>query len=473
MNPDLAKDVAAIRAQGGTDADVAAYLKSVGAPAAGPSRAELATRAGLRETQNKVDAALAAMPGYGEQVNRRLLALTDFVPGAHALIAGGRAAVDPNRTYADETKDIRESVEAYNDDSDEKWRRRLLKGSGALATGGAATRVAASVPLQGALLGAAGAAGVADADMSLGERAAGTAMGGAGGALLGKAAEVVGTGVQGLLATKPVKALQAMLLERAKAARALYGKAMAEGQANATVPVTREMDEFLNEPEIAEIVTDLRRVREFRGLPDNDPKILDAVVKQLSDRSGMLKKGQMASNPARPNAGRVKAGEVASLKEQGMDAISGPAGPMPTYITAVRDFAHKSRLMDAYRRGYEALRSEGTVGLPAISGLEKKAPEALESWITKSVRGLSESEAAQVRKAAADGVAGATKEALRRTSIIRPLWSLASVEALAEAPAVLRNAGLPRSEARTLFDHLSGSTAGAGGKRVGGLLSNY
>lgn len=410
-------------------------------------------------------------PSYLEQVNRRLLALTDFVPGAHALIAGGRAALDPNRDYADEARGIQESVAAYNADDSEKWRRRMLKVAGGLPVGAAAGRVAQSVPLQSALIGASGAAGVADAELSDARRAAGTVVGGVAGGLLGKGLEVAGTAVQGLAATKPIRSLIEMGLERAKAAKQLYNTAFAEGNANAMTPATQEIDDFLKEPLIASVVDDLQQVREFRNVPPNSPKMLDAIIKELSDRSGMIRRGQMAANPSRPNAGRIREQEVAGLKEQGLDAISGPTGPMPTYITAVQDYARRSRLMDAYRRGYESVRSEATVGLPSIGGIEKRAPESFGQWLQKQSRNLSPAETAELQKAGADGVAGATKEAMRRMSFIRPLWSLAAVEALAEAPAVLRNAGIAQSKPKTLMDMLSATGAGAAGNRVGGLLS--
>lgn len=444
----LRENLAWMRANGATKEDIDAEIAS----------ARQAFSRVSREEANAAEKEIAAQPGYGEQVNRRLLALTSQVPGAHALIAAGRGGISG---YADATKDIDASMVAYNADESEAWRRRALKVAGAIPVGAGAGRVAPSVAGQGAAMAAAEAAGTADPEMSLLGRGVRTAASAGIGGLLGKLGEVATTAIGTIGVTKPAQKLLEMQRDRAKSAKALYDAAFAEGQAIG--PVTKQIDDFVNEADIAEIVADLSKTRQYRGMKPTDPKMLDGIIKELSDRAGVIKKGQMAPSPSRPNVGRTRGQDVQAASEQGLEAISGPGGPMPTYRDAVADYAKHSQRIDAYKRGYTAVGSEAVVGLPPISNLQQKSPEALGAWLTKTRA------SEDVRRAAAEGVEGATKEARRRMSLIRPLWSLAAVEALSEAPTVMRTASLPRSTMRGLFDFATGTTAGSLGGGIGGF----
>jgi hypothetical protein len=312
-------------------------------------------------------------------------------------------------------------------------------------------------------MGAAQAAGTADPEMSLMGRGVRTAVGGAVGGLFGKLGDVAATAIGTIGVTKPAQKLLQMQAERAKSAKALYDAAKSEGDASLLGPVTKQVDDFVNEPDIAEIVADLSKTRKYRGKQPTDPEMLDGIIKELSDRAGVIKKGQMSPTPSRPNVGRTRAEDVQAASEQGLEAISGPGGPMPTYRKAVADYANKSKQIEAYKRGYTAVGSEAVVGLPPISNLQQRSPESLGNWLMKTKA------TDDIRRAAAEGVEGATKEARRRMSLIRPLWSLAAVEALSEAPTVMRTAGLPRTQMRSLFD-LGISTASGG---IGGSLGSF
>lgn len=435
-------------------------------------RAEIATAQQAINGLNRADKNAADVedatdaPSYGEQINRRLLALTDQVPGAHALIAAGRSVAN-GTSYANEANDIASSVSAYNADDTEKWRRRALKFAGMLPVGASAGRLAGSVAGQSALIGAAGNAGAANPEMTFGERGTATAAGYAAGGIFGKLGDVAGTTVQGLIATKPAQRILQMQAKRAISAKRLYSAAEAEGNNNLG-PATKAIDAFVNEPDIAEIVADLQRTRQYRDLSPSHPKMLDGIIKELSDRGGMIAKGQMAPTPARPNVGRIRGQDVKDASEQGLEAISVNGGPMPTYAKAVKDFARRSQQIEAYRRGYQAVASEAVVGLPTLNNIERKSPEALALWISKSARGK---QADALKQYASAGVTGATKEAMRRMSLIRPLWSLAAVESLADAPSVMRTAGIPRTAARSLFDLGTASVAGGGAGNLSDLFS--
>ncbi len=449
----LRENLAWMRQNGASKQEIDAEIAAARRALSGKSREEI----------NAAEQEIAGQPSYGEQVNRRLLALTSQVPGAHALIAGGRAALDGNVDYADATRDIDRSVAAYNADDSEKWRRRALKIAGIIPTGVGAGRIASTVAGQGALLGAAEAAGTADPNMSLVGRGARTAIGGVTGGLFGKLGDVASTAIGTIGVTKPAQKLLQMQAERAKSAKALYDAAKAEGDASLIGPVSKQVNDFVNEPDIAEIVADLAKTRKYRGKNPTDPEMLDGIIKELSDRAGVIKKGQMSPSPSRPNVGRTRAEDVKAASEQGLEAISGPGGPMPTYRKAVADYANRSKQLEAYKRGYTAVGSEAVVGLPPISNLQQRSPESLGNWLMKTKA------TDDIRRAAAEGVEGATKEARRRMSLIRPLWSLAAVEALSEAPTVMRTAGLPRTQMRSLFDLGTSTLSGGLGGALGGI----
>jgi len=254
-----------------------------------------------------------------------------------------------------------------------------------------------------------------------------------------------------------------MQARRAADARRLYAIAEAEGK-QAYGPVTKQLDDFVNEPDIREIVDDLLATRQYRGMSPTDPKVLDGIYKELSDWAGVVAKGRLAPTPSRPNVGRIREQDIKAAGEQGLEAISGHGGPMPTYARAVKNFAKQSREIEAYKRGYQALSSEAIVGLPGINTITQRSPEALGAWLAKT-RAHPEAVAS-----AAEGVMGGTREAVRRMSLIRPLWSLSAIEALSEAPTVLRAAGLPSTTARSIFDAASVGGIGGLSGRIGGMF---
>lgn len=139
-----------------------------------------------------------------------------------------------------------------------------------------------------------------------------------------------------------------LVAHRAAKADPLYAQARAEGLANRTTPRTPEVEAFLREPDVAGIVEELSRTRKFRGLSPDDPEMLDAIYKVFSDRQAKVGASQLA-NPR--NVGRFETENIRSAKDQALEAISGPRGPMPSYRTAVEDFAESSALKDAYESG--------------------------------------------------------------------------------------------------------------------------
>lgn len=141
-----------------------------------------------------------------------------------------------------------------------------------------------------------------------------------------------------------------LVAERAAKAAPVYAEAAAEGAANRMTPVTPQLNTFLNEPDIQQVAKELLQMQQFRGKQASDPEVLDAIYKVLSDRQGTLRTAQLA-NPR--NMGRFEGENLTRLKSQGLDAIAGDGGPMPSYRPAVTQFADDSRLKGAYERGIE------------------------------------------------------------------------------------------------------------------------
>lgn len=164
-----------------------------------------------------------------------------------------------------------------------------------------------------------------------------------------------------------------LVRDRAANANPLYAAARAEGAANRMTPPTPQMDAFLNEPDVAAIAKELLQMQQFRGKSASDPEVLDAIYKVLSDRQGTLRTAQLA-NPR--NLGRFEGENLGRLKQQGLDAIAGEGGPMPSYRPAVTEFADDSRLKAAYEKGIEMFNKP--VGDIRAQMAEMTAPDELE-----------------------------------------------------------------------------------------------
>jgi hypothetical protein len=228
----------------------------------------------------------------------------------------------------------------------------------------------------GALLGGADRALSADPVTSLLGRAGSTAVGAGVGAATGKLLDMAFTGARSLFATKPAANLIAKQAERAKSAAQLYGAAMAEGKAAAVTP---QIQSFLAEPDVAEIVGELQQTRPFANVAPDSPEMLDAVYKTLSDRAAQVKKGLEAVSPNRPNIGRFRRQDIQAAKTQALGAMD---TTMPSYREAVNDFATRSREMDALRRGYDALIKKAANTAPSAKQLTRTTPEAFADWTT-------------------------------------------------------------------------------------------
>lgn len=287
----------------------------------------------------------------------------------------------------------------------------------------------ANPAIAGAVLGGADQALSAD-PASLAERAGKTALGTAGGAAVGKALDLGVTAARSVLAKTPAANLLDRAAQRSASANTNYAKALAEGVGK---PATPQVQAFLAQPDVAEIVTELQSTRPFAGVPADDPKMLDAIYKTLSDRGAAVKKGLDAVSPNKPNIGRFRAADIKAAQSDALDAISGGTipGPMPSYRNAVADFAEKSAGMDAVKQGVKALKT-ASGNSPSVNALLKSTPEAFAKWAATATDAQKE--------AAAQGILGELKTAgrMRAGNILGTPLVPMPTKALRQAPGLLR-----------------------------------
>jgi hypothetical protein len=373
--------------------------------------------ANQRDAANLADEQ-ASQPGYLERAATHVLNAGQGIPGVEAVEAGagalGSQLTSQPQTYRQSLGTLRGATGQIGG--------KTAAGERILGSTALLPFLAASPVLAGAELGGADQALSANPDESLTGRAGRTALGAAGGALAGKAAQSLVTGARllplgaatrvlnrytgGLVPEVPtVQTAAANLLsrqaDRAASASRLYGQAIAEGQGKSG---TAAVKQFLAEPDIADIVDELSQTRQFQGVAKDSPELLDAVYKTLSDRSAQLKKGLDAVTPNRPNIGRFRLQDTKAAQGELLDALGGGTtmpGPMPTYPKAVADFAQRSGDMQGVQRGYDALRTGMSSTLPRAANLTRTTPEALTDWAQNA--------SPSQREAAGEGVLGGVK----------------------------------------------------------------
>lgn len=384
-----------------------------------------------RENQNEreqVEAEMAAeantsgLRGAGIRGLGALSAVARDIPGVEAAQAGIRSLIQ-RQPYGEALGDIRSAQAEVNPVS--RTGLRLIGG------GVSAAALPGSPAMQGARYGGLLNIASADPDKTVGERALTGATGAVGGGLLGKAGDVAATGLRALRAPNFVKATRALEAQRSQATAPLYAQAEREGVQSAMTPVTPQLRNVLDESDISGIVGELQTQRQFRGLPENDPRMLDAVYKALSDIERQLQNPLNAMNPTRVNTGRFNVANVQAAKRQLLDAMSEGAGaPMPTYRGAVQEYAAQSAPIDAMSEGFQAMRTAmGAGGSP--DNLLNKGPEALGDML----RGA----APEVVEAARTGALGGIKRSVGAaglTGMLNPLRTVGRASLLDGAKTI-------------------------------------
>ncbi len=338
------------------------------------------------------------------------------IPGVEALEAGA-GALGNGISYEESLKRLREITGGIGGKT-----RAAEHFVGSLAT---LPFLPGSAVKAGMALGGADQALSAD-PMSVGERAGRTAGGAAVGGVAGKAAESLWTGLRSMFAKSPAKNMMARVANRSATADVNYDKALTEGIGK---PATPEVQAFLAQPDIAEIVTELQSTRPFKGVAANDPKMLDAIYKTLSDRASQVKKGLESVSPTKPNIGRFRGQDIKAAQTEALDAMD---GPMPSYREAVKTYAAQSSDIEALAKGIEIIKTIKGGKSPAVKQLVKKSPQAFAKW--------AEHASPSQKKAAMEGILGELGET-PRVAFGRVLGTPLipyPTRALRDAPGLLR-----------------------------------
>lgn len=387
------------------------------------------------------EAEAAHLPGDNTARSRIGGGFASFVsgiPGGEAAVTGAHALMT-GQPYKAAYKD----VQAAENTSPIKTPLRM---AGAIP---AALALPGGPVAGGALAGGLTEALDANPEEGMGERAGRTVIGTGTGALLGKAAQKVGTVASSLLpkalggaggADANIVARQAA---RAQSAKQLYATALAEGRAHGGM--TPEIQQFLGEDDIAPIVERIQAGR--TGSQLDTPGLLDRVYKELSDMGRTAGKPLTSIDPSKPNLAVSRTADIRAAKDQALSAMSGTQaapGPMPSYAKAVGDFADQSRGIDAVKKGYQAVQGQMAGTLPGVNALGRKTPLAFQEWAKTATP--------EQITAAREGLTGAVKDASALPGkTFGPLRRAASVAGplLREAPSqnqatldMLRNLGI-------------------------------
>lgn len=335
------------------------------------------------------------------------------LPGGKMLM-GRLRAISPNISYRDALSDIEQSKQLLPTAA-----RIPTEITGAVAGGGGLAKLPllTSPAKIGAAFGAASEALDAEPDQSLGSRALETVAGGVAGALIPKVAEgsanLVRKGAQ--IASAPFRlrtpAAQAVAqsAERAQVSAQNYAQALSEGRAvNLATPAVKQ---FLAHPEVRPIVMRLRELEAFKPLGKNgvSPELLHSVYTAMSDAQSGLKSG-IASAVAGAKSASGKTAElknIAALKDQFLSAVD---NLMPSYRQAVAEHAEHSGLIDATKRGADAVK---TVMRSSTGGkrLLNDSPEAIEKWLKTA--------SAEERDAFAEAAAAQAAQLIRSGAVPR------------------------------------------------------
>lgn len=389
-----------------------------------------------RENANDQELAAADDQGYGTRLATHVLNAAQGIPGVAAVEAGA-GALSSRLTNHPMTYD--QSLATLQGQTGQIGGKTSMaeKAMGGLA---AVPFLPANPVTGGAMLGAADQALDAEPN-SLPARVARTATGALGGAAAGKAAELIPTIARTLMSKGAASNVFAREAARAESAGPLFKQALTDGVGKTNTPAIQHA---ISQPDIAEIISGLRETRQFAGMAPEDPRVLDAAYKVLSDQSGQIKRGLDAVTPTRPNIGRFREQDIRAAKNDLLDGMSGGTtmpGPMAAYRPAVQSWADQSAGIQGVQRGNDALLDAVNNRLVRGKQLTRTTPEAAADW--------GENASAPMQQAAGEGVLGAVRDAFSGFSPKRGL------RAAMKGPSVLRELGAPQQAQHDLISQLA------------------
>ena len=205
-----------------------------------------------------------------------------------------------------------------------------------------------------------------------------------------------------------------LVTQRAAKAAPVYAQAESEAVANRMTPRTPATHAALQEPDIKATIAGLRRLRDFRGMEPDDPRLLQAAYRVLSERQATLgntvAQSMEANKPG--SVGQFGLRDVGQAKKQVMDALAGPQGPTPSFRPAVEQYADDSALRRAYESGADLFNKP--VG-EIQSAMGKMTPDEVELFKRGAFDALVESRIGAMPNPDLGDVARASKPAGQAT----------------------------------------------------------
>lgn len=177
----------------------------------------------------------------------------------------------------------------------------------------------------GALIGGAGQALGADDESAL-ERAGKTVAGAAGGFAVGKALDLGATALGAARTPSPQANMIKRQADRAESAVRLFGAAQTEGEMNGA---THAVQQFLQEPEIAQRIQALQQLEQYKNTPADSPEMIRALARSMSDEANALEKGLAVTDPSKPNTLRERIQSLGRQKKRLIDVVSSPSTKPP------------------------------------------------------------------------------------------------------------------------------------------------
>jgi hypothetical protein len=302
--------------------------------------------AGRMARENANDAEAQAVPetGYLGRLVTHVLNAAQGIPGMEAFEAGAGALGSHLTSHP---LSYQESLNTLRDQTGNIGGKTSVaeKAMGGLAT---LPFLPANPAAAGALLGGADQALNADPNQSLLERGTRTAAGAAGGALVGRYLDKAITAGSSLLRPTAAADVIGMKAARAQSAKEMYDLALNLGHSH---EATQAVKDYVAEPEIADIVSELQKTKQFANVAPHDPAMLDAIYKTLSDRAAIVKKGLESVTPNRPNIGRFRGKDIASQQQGLLSALEAPGTKTTTTVIPAMETAQSPApsLRDALR----------------------------------------------------------------------------------------------------------------------------
>jgi len=411
MNPEIAKAIAAIRAQGGDDADVEAYLRSVGAQEVDPAtaaiqdmnkKAELSARASEREAKSAEEKKLTGADRLGANLQRATDMATFGVSGLldDLLSPGSFAANRQARRMAQEGLPTMDRVVSTLTGAVANPVGAVIRTPATAGLLGRMGRTSADAALQG---GAQGAVENLDELSAEGLKRAGQGglMGAAGGAagvqaLRGTMALARGANTMRRVAqAKPIDVRLAEMRDAMEGAdNLLFGQAKQEAQAIGTTPEIRKV---LASQTVQPYAQRVRNSEQFAGA--SDAEVFLEAYKGMS-AAERAKLSQMANTADLIHSAQLEAGAVQSAKARMRTAVE---NDIPAFGPANAAHRANREQMTAFTDVADAV--QRIVRKSAQKGEEKityESPEALRRGIAKMTPAQAE--------VALEGLLGRTRE---------------------------------------------------------------